>query len=620
MNRAGFRTVVASLLTAAALAALLIGWFGAGWAGVRAEERTLDRSAHDDGERLARSLAAALDGRLEELRRSEARRPYFHYQSLFHDPRGAAEGLAVVPSPLASGPDDALVRGHFQIDGKGQVSMPTLNDELPELSQPGVVEANRVLRTALAAASSSLEVAGDPGAPPVVAVAAIDAPETIDAKAPPRKQRKSAPVPTKVVVEVDPEVYSQNAVSTDIYKQTRKAPLLTVPQQAVVPPVQQQAVPRSRPVQQQVVPRSPPAAPPVAITIAPPEWRAATLAGAPSLVLVRRVDTPDGALTQGLVIDRDAVVDWLTERAEDRTVALEVAGRGGAERAIAPLAVGAWAVAIDLGQARLRAASDGAALRRGFLMRLVPIALLAAACGVLVVLLVARAERLARQRASFAAAAAHELRTPLAGLQLYGDMLADGLGDPSRQRDYARRLAEEASRLGRVVSNVLGFSQLERGNLSVHAAPRPIAAIVDAAVERARPALERAGAVVTVGDLGPDLVARLDEDAVLRILGNLIDNAEKYGRGGADRTVSITASRRDGAVEIAVADAGPGIDDRHRRRLFRPFSRAVGADAPAGLGLGLALSRSLARAMGGDLVHRPTPGGGATFVLVLAAG
>jgi signal transduction histidine kinase len=593
------RTAVASLLTAAALAALLIGWIGAGWAGVRAEVASRQRAVGADGEQAARDLAAALDGRLEELRRREAQRPYFHYQSLFRDPRGAAEGLAVTPSPLASGPDDPLVRAHFQIDGAGRVSMPTLNDELPELSQSDVLAENRALRDALTAAAPSLRVAAE--APVIVAAAEPPAPEKKQAT----KRGKQAPLPTKVVVDIDPDVYAQNAQSVDVYKQTRN-----------IAPAFAEPAPRAAPK-----PESKPA--PVQITVAPPEWRATPVAGAPALVLVRAVETPDGALSQGALLDGDAVADWLAERAGDRAVTLrprsDAPAAPMADAATAPLAAGAWTVAVDLGAARQAATVAAGDLRRGFLLRLVPVALLALISGVLVVLLVARAERLAQQRASFAAAAAHELRTPLAGLQLYGDMLADGLGDPGKQRDYARRLAEEASRLGRVVSNVLGFSQLERGNLSVHAVARPLAPIIAAAVERARPVLERAGAtlVVAADDAGS---ARLDEDALLRILGNLLDNAEKYGRRAADRRVHVEARRAGATVEIAVRDHGPGIDDRLRRRLFRAFSRPGGSDRPAGLGLGLALSRSLARAMGGDLVYRAADSGpGATFVVVLAS-
>src|SRR5205085_3066058 len=100
-------------------------------------------------------------------------------------------------------------------------------------------------------------------------------------------------------------------------------------------------------------------------------------------------------------------------------------------------------------------ADDAYAVARGFMLRFVLVGVLAIGAGVFAVMLVVRAERLARERSQFAAAAAHELRTPLAGLQLYGDMLAGGLGDRAKQTDYAKRMSEEASRLGRVVSNVL---------------------------------------------------------------------------------------------------------------------------------------------------------------------
>ena len=224
------------------------------------------------------------------------------------------------------------------------------------------------------------------------------------------------------------------------------------------------------------------------------------------------------------------------------------------------------------------------------------------------------AEKLARERSQFAAAAAHELRTPLTGLQLYGDMLADGLGDPGKMRDYARRMSEDASRLGRVVSNMLGFSQLERGGLSVDAQVGPFGQTLCELAERAQPAPDRTGAALEV-DVSPDLRARFDRDALARIVGNLLDNAEKYTRGANDRTIRLAARPRGDVVEVSVEDRGPGIADA--TKLFRAFSRGVSSDGPAGLGLGLALSLSLARAMGGELAYTPRDGGGATFVLQL---
>jgi signal transduction histidine kinase len=195
-------------------------------------------------------------------------------------------------------------------------------------------------------------------------------------------------------------------------------------------------------------------------------------------------------------------------------------------------------------------------------------------------------------------------------------MLADGLGDPGKMRDYAKRMSEEASRLGRVVSNVLGFSQLERGNLHLSVEARELGVVLRDLADRAQPALDRAGAALEL-DVPPDLRAKFDRDALTRIVGNLLDNAEKYGREAEDRTIGLAARTTGETVEIVVTDHGPGVAPQTRPRLFRPFSRGVTADGPAGLGLGLALSQSLARAMGGDLDYRPATGGGASFVLKL---
>jgi signal transduction histidine kinase len=112
------------------------------------------------------------------------------------------------------------------------------------------------------------------------------------------------------------------------------------------------------------------------------------------------------------------------------------------------------------------------------------------------------------------------------------------------------------------------------------------------------------------------LRARFDRDAVVRIIGNLLDNAEKYGRGNSGSAIHLSTLERDNTVEIKVEDRGLGVTDS--TRLFRAFSRGSNADGgPPGLGLGLALSKSLARAMGGDLLYQARDGGGSTFVLQL---
>jgi two-component system sensor histidine kinase SenX3 len=261
------------------------------------------------------------------------------------------------------------------------------------------------------------------------------------------------------------------------------------------------------------------------------------------------------------------------------------------------------------------AGGEARAVAQTFLFRFIGLGSVAVFAAAFVVLLVTRAEQLAQERSRFAAAAAHELRTPLAGLQLYGDLLADGLGDPGKMHEYARRMSDEASRLGRVVSNVLGFSQLERGDLTVDAQVGPLGQALRELAEHAQPALERVGATLEL-HVAPDLRARFNGDALARIVGNLIDNAEKYARGSIDRTIRLSALERGDLVEVIIEDHGPGITDK--TKLFQPFSRgAASSDGPPGLGLGLALSMSLARAMGGELTYKPRDGGGATFVLRL---
>lgn len=236
-----------------------------------------------------------------------------------------------------------------------------------------------------------------------------------------------------------------------------------------------------------------------------------------------------------------------------------------------------------------------------------------------VVGLVHEAERLARERARFAAAAAHELRTPLAGLRMYGEMLADGLGHPEHARDYARRIATEADRLGRVVENVMGYTRLERGEHPLRPAPGSLGAAARAAVEAFRPTVERAGATLVVSEAPGLPEALFDRDAVVQILQNLIDNAEKYSRDSADRTIAVSVEPHPRGVALSVRDRGPGIPPAARARIYEPFVRGGADRAAPGLGLGLTLVRQLAVAQGATVECGDAEPNGTRFTLVFPA-
>ena len=142
---------------------------------------------------------------------------------------------------------------------------------------------------------------------------------------------------------------------------------------------------------------------------------------------------------------------------------------------------------------------------------------------------------------------------------------------------------------------------------------------VRALADRMRPGLEANGATLTFRGPG-SLEARFDPDAAHQMLANLVDNAERYSRGAQDRTIEVEVASDGDHARISVADRGPGVGARDRRRLFRPFDRGRDPDAPSGLGLGLAIVAALAREMGGDVRHEPREGGGSVFTVRLPAG
>jgi two-component system sensor histidine kinase KdpD len=219
----------------------------------------------------------------------------------------------------------------------------------------------------------------------------------------------------------------------------------------------------------------------------------------------------------------------------------------------------------------------------------------------------ARAEEL---RSSLLSAVSHDLRTPLAvitgaatSLVQHGDTLS-----AAARTDLLHSIVEDATRLERVLTNLLQLTRVETG-LEPAREWVPAEEIIGAALTRTED-IRRGARVET--DVAADLVLSIDPVLFEQVLINLIENATKHGAP----PFTVSARRSGGDVVIELADRGPGLPAGDEARLFEKFARA--STAP-GAGLGLAVVRAIVQAHGGSVSAENRLGGGAVFRIVLPA-
>ncbi|OBJ36039.1 two-component sensor histidine kinase, partial [Mycobacterium colombiense] len=222
-----------------------------------------------------------------------------------------------------------------------------------------------------------------------------------------------------------------------------------------------------------------------------------------------------------------------------------------------------------------------------------------------------RAETATRR---FLVDAAHELRTPIAGIQVAAEQVAHGASEHRDDGQYRRAslLLSDARRAGRLVSDMLDLSRIDAG-LALELHDVDVAAVLDGEAERAAMLAPQ----VSVTRTGLTTL-RLDGDAtrLSQIVSNLLDNARRYTPAGGAITVDLQAP--EGLAEITITDTGPGIPDDQRDNIFERLVRLDPGRARdhGGAGLGLAIARALASAHGGELACLPHQGG-AQFRLTL---
>lgn len=228
----------------------------------------------------------------------------------------------------------------------------------------------------------------------------------------------------------------------------------------------------------------------------------------------------------------------------------------------------------------------------------------------------AREVRVAELKSNFVASVSHDLKTPLALIQLFAETLELGrVRTPERAQEYYRIINGEAKKLTRLIENLLDFSRMEAGLRPYRMEPADLGEIVTRVLARMETQFSQGHFVVNT-EIATGLPRVLaDEGATEQAIENLLANAIKYS--GDARQIDVTARRAGDHVEVSVADHGIGIPRREQGRIFRKFyrvQRELGG-GPQGTGLGLAIVDHTMRGHGGFVRVSSEPQQGSTFTL-----
>lgn len=229
----------------------------------------------------------------------------------------------------------------------------------------------------------------------------------------------------------------------------------------------------------------------------------------------------------------------------------------------------------------------------------------------------ARAEAASEAKSRFLATVSHEFRTPLGGILGMADLILDTPCDPE-QATYTRAIKTSGAALLSLIDEILDFSRIEAGKLTLTPAPFDLGACVEGVVELLAPRAQGKGVEIACM-IGADLPPRVlgDADRVRQILVNLAGNAVKFTEsGGVGIEVFLGA---DATMVLRVSDTGPGIATERIPALFEEFEQGDGSAARRhpGTGLGLAITQRLVARMGGAIAVDSAPGDGARFTVTL---
>ena len=223
-----------------------------------------------------------------------------------------------------------------------------------------------------------------------------------------------------------------------------------------------------------------------------------------------------------------------------------------------------------------------------------------------------------RVKDDFMSSVTHELRTPLASIRAFSEILFD---DPEVELKQRRRflgiIVSETKRLSRLVNQVLDLAKIESEHADWQSEDVDLGVLIHQAIEATEQLFSERGAQASIDIPQQPCIVTADRDRLMQVLLNLLSNAVKFTPRG-EGLVHVRLSEHGPGYRVSVSDNGPGIADADQAHIFEKFHQGSGgANKPVGTGLGLPISRSIVEHLGGRIWVESRPENGATFTFEL---